>query len=230
MNNERMIESIRKLCKSNSISPTKLEEELGFSQGLISRWKDKTPSLDKIVDIADYFDISLDELIGRKQIIESNINEEFILTLIKLTKENKIVWKTNKVKLELPKNYTLPPDIMHSIHNFNSYPDNEREVYVFVTEYNGTYITLRYNIIIKCSSIQQKEGSLFIQANNTKSTVYQNCTQNQLFDLFVAIFECLFEELPEHRVNDFKKQFIRDNNEEKTRNIKLHINIENAKY
>ena len=67
MNNERMIETIRELCKKNNITPTKLEEELGFSQGLISRWKDKTPNIDRIIDIADYFHVSLDEVVGYKQ-------------------------------------------------------------------------------------------------------------------------------------------------------------------
>ena len=67
MNNEKIVNSIKKLCKKHNITANQLECEVGLSQGLISRWLKTTPSLDKIINIADYFNVSLDEVIGRKK-------------------------------------------------------------------------------------------------------------------------------------------------------------------
>ena len=64
MDNELLVKSIREICKSNNITPSQLEAELGFGAGLISRWTKSSPSLDKIVDIADYFNVPLTSCCG----------------------------------------------------------------------------------------------------------------------------------------------------------------------
>lgn len=48
-----------------------MEEDLGFSPGLISRWsKTKTSqSFDKIVDIVRYLDVSFEDLLRMKSIV-----------------------------------------------------------------------------------------------------------------------------------------------------------------
>ncbi|MBS4931779.1 MAG: helix-turn-helix transcriptional regulator [Clostridiales bacterium] len=61
-----MIEKINKLCKENGISISQLERELGFGKGTISKWKSSSPSLDKAIAIADYFNVDMDYLIGRE--------------------------------------------------------------------------------------------------------------------------------------------------------------------
>lgn len=65
MNNSILLDNIRKLCKKNKITITKLETDLFLSPGLISRWNKNIPSLDRIMDIAQYFNVSIDELVGR---------------------------------------------------------------------------------------------------------------------------------------------------------------------
>ena len=77
MNNETLVNSIRELCRIHNITVTKLEETLGMSQGLISRWAKSDPSLSKIIDIANYFRVSIDELLG-------NIKYEYIDTIYKV--------------------------------------------------------------------------------------------------------------------------------------------------
>lgn len=61
---EKLVESIRRICREKGVSIMQMESDLGFSAGLISRWnKTKTcPSFDKIVDIMDYLEITYDEL------------------------------------------------------------------------------------------------------------------------------------------------------------------------
>lgn len=63
---DALVETIRRICREKHISITQMENDLGFSAGLISRWcKTKTsPSFDKIVAIMKYLNITYDELMG----------------------------------------------------------------------------------------------------------------------------------------------------------------------
>ena len=92
MDNELMVKSIKELCKNNNITVSQLESELKFSPSLISRWKDKTPSIDKIVDIADYFHVTLDEVVGRTLKIDSMVSDEFINILYSMTEDKSIIF------------------------------------------------------------------------------------------------------------------------------------------
>ncbi|WP_018934497.1 helix-turn-helix domain-containing protein [Gracilibacillus lacisalsi] len=59
------LERIKKLCKEHSISVKILEERLDFPNNTIYQWKSRTPGLDKIQKVADYFNVSVDYLLGR---------------------------------------------------------------------------------------------------------------------------------------------------------------------
>lgn len=65
MNNEALLANIRNLCKNNGVTIVALEKHLGIGAGTISRWNKANPSFDKIVAIADYFHVSIDQLAGR---------------------------------------------------------------------------------------------------------------------------------------------------------------------
>lgn len=58
-----MYERIETMRKSVGISQGKLEKELGFSNGSISKWKNSTPTPDRLQKLADYFGVSVDYLI-----------------------------------------------------------------------------------------------------------------------------------------------------------------------
>ena len=57
-----VFERIENLRKSTGISQGKLEKELGFSNGSISKWKHSTPKYDRLQKIADYFGVTIDYL------------------------------------------------------------------------------------------------------------------------------------------------------------------------
>lgn len=57
-----LYERIETLRKSKKISQGNLEKELGFSNGSISKWKNSTPTIDRLQKIADYFGVSIDYL------------------------------------------------------------------------------------------------------------------------------------------------------------------------
>lgn len=66
---------IKELCQKRGITITKLESDLGFGNSSIKKWRQLTsPSVDKVIKIASYFDVSVDYLLGRSD-ISSSISE-----------------------------------------------------------------------------------------------------------------------------------------------------------
>ena len=60
---------VKELCEQNHISINKLENELGFSNYSIGKWRnDVSPTIDKIAKIANYFNVSIDYLVGASEI------------------------------------------------------------------------------------------------------------------------------------------------------------------
>ena len=63
-----MVDRIRKLCKENGTSITKLEAALGFGNGAIGKWgKAKSmPPADKLLLVADALNVTVDYLLGNE--------------------------------------------------------------------------------------------------------------------------------------------------------------------
>lgn len=57
-----VFERIENLRKSQKISQGKLEAELGFSNGSISKWKKSMPTPDRLQKLAEYFGVTLEYL------------------------------------------------------------------------------------------------------------------------------------------------------------------------
>ena len=51
---------IKELCKEKGISVTSVEKELGFSNGLISKWSRAEPTISNLKKIADFFGKSIE--------------------------------------------------------------------------------------------------------------------------------------------------------------------------
>lgn len=59
------LEKIKELAKKRGISLAKLEESLGYSTNYFYTLKTKTPNSERLQEIADYFHVSTDYLLGR---------------------------------------------------------------------------------------------------------------------------------------------------------------------
>lgn len=79
-----LYQRIKELCSQAGITISKLESELGFGNSSIKKWKEATsPSVDKIVKVANYFEVSVDYLLGMTDIADSTsniINDEDIIS------------------------------------------------------------------------------------------------------------------------------------------------------
>lgn len=61
-----LVDKIRALANQRDMSLPQLELELGLGNGTISRWRSSSPNTDKLQKIADYFNVSMDYLLGRE--------------------------------------------------------------------------------------------------------------------------------------------------------------------
>nr|DAX22916.1 MAG TPA: repressor protein [Caudoviricetes sp.] len=69
-------ERIETLRKQRNISQGNLEKELGFSNGSISKWKNSSPTPERLKKLADYFNVSVEYLLTGK---EKEGGEEYYL-------------------------------------------------------------------------------------------------------------------------------------------------------
>lgn len=60
-----LFEKIKELCQKRGISINSLEETLGYSRNTIYSMKSKKPNAERLQEIADYFHVSTDYLLGR---------------------------------------------------------------------------------------------------------------------------------------------------------------------
>ncbi len=60
---------LRELRIEMNISQVQLAEAIGVSKGIISLWENelREPTLNNLLSLATFFDVSLDELVGLKE-------------------------------------------------------------------------------------------------------------------------------------------------------------------
>lgn len=59
------LEKIKEFAQKQGISLQKVAEDLGYSINYLYTLKEKTPKSDRLQEIADYFNVSTDYLLGR---------------------------------------------------------------------------------------------------------------------------------------------------------------------
>lgn len=81
-----LVDKIRALARQRDMSLPQLEQELGLGNGTISRWRNSSPNTEKLQKIADYFNVSMDYLLGREQYL-THKDEKDISKILEQTKE-----------------------------------------------------------------------------------------------------------------------------------------------
>ena len=69
---DKSVQNILNTCAARGITISRVLDDLGLSRSLGSQWKagKQRPSADKLQQIADYFGVSVDDLIGRENSAE----------------------------------------------------------------------------------------------------------------------------------------------------------------
>lgn len=82
-----LVDRIRELSNKKGMSLPQLEITLGLGNGTISRWKNSSPNTDKLQKVADYFNVSMDYLLGRDSILTSRDNKDIAKDLDRIMAE-----------------------------------------------------------------------------------------------------------------------------------------------
>lgn len=76
-----IVDNIRTEADKQKIPIARLERDLGFNHGTIRRWENSEPSIEKVVRVADYLNVSVDQLCDRS--VEKDFIEEVVKDLTK---------------------------------------------------------------------------------------------------------------------------------------------------
>lgn len=77
-----LLERIKRLCDQHGETLASLERKMDFGNGTIRRWDNATPSGDKLVKVADFFNVSVDYLLGRDTSIASPTDPDENFTIL----------------------------------------------------------------------------------------------------------------------------------------------------
>lgn len=62
-----LVEKIKKLADEHNTTFAEIERKIDISNGQIRRWDNSSPKVENIQKVADYFDVSVDYLLGREE-------------------------------------------------------------------------------------------------------------------------------------------------------------------
>lgn len=200
MDNAQLVENIKNLCNKNNITTSQLEKALNLSNGLISRWKDKTPTLERLLDIAQFFDVTIDSLIGTST--ESEVDNKvtyLIRVLYQQTRNLKIKWNVLDIN-NPPINFTKI--IYETINN---------------TQYDYYYTVFENGCFLIGTSYQDSNNKLVLYVIPDSNSLPQIiCSDyNQISKLFELVSNDLKKELNEMKTNKFINSFLNSINTNK---------------
>lgn len=213
LDNKTLINNIRELCDKHGIKITNLEKELGFGAGIISRWGNNAdPSLSKIIDIANYFNVTLDEIVGRT----NKTDDEFLKALMENTSNNNILWRSYDIISEdAPKKY---PGIYVNPKDFLT--DDEFYEYMrhtniiessYYTKVENGFISI-YALYIDFGITNPKHIKLLIQPDLKSELIPQNYSTQELLPLWLNILYSLKEDLSDGiKADKLKNAFLQKN-------------------
>lgn len=106
-------ERIKELCANSGISMNKLEEELGFGKGYISKLGISNPNTSKLQKIADYFSVTLDFLMTGN---ENDRGEDYYLDK-ETAKVAQKIYENKELRLLFDTAQDAPPEDLETVHS-----------------------------------------------------------------------------------------------------------------
>ena len=96
---------LKALRKKKGISQLRLATDLNTTQNTISRYEtgEREPGIAELIKIADYFNVSVDYLIGNEAFADTNINDEELAMIKALRQADERAWQDARALLELHK-------------------------------------------------------------------------------------------------------------------------------
>lgn len=88
-----LVANIKSLCQIKGITISRLEKTLDMSYSSISKWENGNPSLKKVMEIAQYFNVSIEFLCNSDLGETHEITKIFVENLITKTEHKNLIWE-----------------------------------------------------------------------------------------------------------------------------------------
>lgn len=76
------VERVRDICKQKRIPISRLEKDLGFGNGFLNPKKITDIPVERLVKIAEYFNMSIEEILGKKITPTDNGEREEVIAIM----------------------------------------------------------------------------------------------------------------------------------------------------
>ncbi len=195
MDNNKIVNNIKTLCRENHVSISQLEQDLYMSSGLISRWRKNVPTLDRIVDIANYFHVPVDAILGSSVSITNKTGA--ISTLLNILYKKSLHFD---IDWEVLNSHKLPPNLPVSSLSFIT---DEPTADCFYCSVNNGYFFLKINQVN--SSLQL---SFYVLASANSIPVLKSSNTEELMPLYEHLLTALSKELNRVKTDNFINTFI----------------------
>ena len=87
-----IFDRVKEACMERGISIAQLEKDLGFSNKSVFAWKNSSPSVYKVQQVADYLGVTIDSLVKDKlAVTDSDVRDIVSLTLACSPSERKLI-------------------------------------------------------------------------------------------------------------------------------------------
>lgn len=196
MNNGNIVDTIKELCNKNNMTIAQLERELYMSPGLISRWNKSTPSFDRIIEVANFFDVSLDTLANNRYTHTSDnvIINRLLPILYQKSIEAELewnVWDSENIPAELNNNF---PVILEKPINIDAYYCEVNQGYFF--------------IIAQHTESKDVNLSLYVLADRNSKPELKCSETDKLLKLHSYLNRRFSKQLNSIKTNNFIEDFI----------------------
>lgn len=204
-----LFSNLKMLCEQRKISIAALEKQLGFSTASIAKWKDTTPGIDKVIKVAEYFDVSIDYLANSSLSEQHSLEENFANSLLQKTLSGKLSWSNiNGSNIEYAiKNY---PDFSGlEDEQSNDFPPHYDFQQAFYTKTANYYVISLLCTDYTESGFQACENHYWIcLLSDPSEHMHINGQSNINKKLYETIYSILYEEPKKQERNQFMTDFI----------------------
>ena len=126
--NFETFDKVKELCRKRNISLSKLEKTLEFSPNSLYSWKKASPSIEKLVVVANYFNVSLEYLLGLNEYDSNENTFNFENLLQRNISYKNIVLSDEEKEILLTVSFALLNSTF-KVNNIDSLPLTEQNIF-----------------------------------------------------------------------------------------------------
>lgn len=198
MDNIKLVDNIKRLCLERNVTVSQLERELFLSPGLISRWAKSTPSLDRILDVAEFLGVSVDDIISNTNGSDtgSRTTRQLIDKLYEQTVNSDLEWHVLDKYAAISPTFQLL-ELLESVENLNFYD-------IFFATFGNGY----FSLLFQQGTAGILEIKLYALADLQSVPVRLDVQPDRLQQLYDLLRKRLFSEMNALKTNAFIERFL----------------------